>query len=687
MNEELKIIIKAETEQLRDELQKGKKEVEDFGKDSEKNFDTFDDAVAKAKDACKTAMVGIAAAITGAVAAMTALAEETREFRNNQAKLTTAFETAGASAETATKVYDELYRVLGDDGQATEAAAHLAKLSNNQEELAEWTDIAKGVYAEFGDSLPIEGLTEAANETAKTGKLTGSLADALNWAGIKEDDFQESLDKCNTEAEREQKIRSTLIKTYKNSSTAYEKNNKNVLKANEAQNKLNKAMAKAGDTVEPVVADLKELGASLLEDMHEPMKDVADFLTNTLFPAIRNTIDWIMNNKEIVISAIVGVTTAVAAYKLAVLASKAAEEGLTAAMWLRHAAQKALNVIMAASPWGLVATLIGGVTAALITYNSITEESTSTTRELTEEEKALHEEIDNTTKSYRDREKAFKDEAGGILSQMEYVKGLSKELQTLADKNGKVKDADKTRVEFILGELNEALGTEYKMVGNVINQYGSLKSSIENVIATKEANLLLEANSENFTNALKEEQTLYEALIKSEDTYVKQKEESNPKIKKLEEEIEQLMKKRVDGLGMLTRRQLLDIAEEIEAKRDAVEDEKKLLNTLEQKYNEASANYLKNQTTINKHRAASEAALEGNTQKVKDLLTDKNLAFKKYSKNVDEEETKVLNTLQKAAIDAGIKAKNTKDNFEKGVKGYTKQMVKDAEKDYEDAMN
>ena len=264
MNEELKIIIKAETEQLRSELQKGKKEVEDFGKDSEQSFDAFDDAVAKAKDACKTAMVGIAAAITGAVAAMTALAEETREFRNNQAKLQAAFETAGASAETATKVYDELYRVLGDDGQATEAANHLAKLTTNEKELSQWTTVCQGVYATFGDSLPIEGLTEAANETAKTGKLTGVLADALNWAGIKEDDFQESLDKCNTEAQREQKIRSTLIKTYQNSSNAYEKNNKNVLKANEAQNKLNKAMAKAGNTVEPVVADLKELGASLL---------------------------------------------------------------------------------------------------------------------------------------------------------------------------------------------------------------------------------------------------------------------------------------------------------------------------------------------------------------------------------------------------------------------------------------
>ena len=49
--------------------------------------------------------------------------------------------------------------------------------------MEKWTRIAAGVYGTFGDALPIEGLIEAANETAKTGKVTGVLADAINWAG------------------------------------------------------------------------------------------------------------------------------------------------------------------------------------------------------------------------------------------------------------------------------------------------------------------------------------------------------------------------------------------------------------------------------------------------------------------------------------------------------------------------
>ena len=50
--------------------------------------------------------------------------------------------------------------------------------------------------------LPIEGMIESANETAKVGEVTGSLADALNWVGISEDAFNEKLAACSSESER-----------------------------------------------------------------------------------------------------------------------------------------------------------------------------------------------------------------------------------------------------------------------------------------------------------------------------------------------------------------------------------------------------------------------------------------------------------------------------------------------------
>ncbi|MBQ8763144.1 MAG: hypothetical protein IJZ07_03485 [Clostridia bacterium] len=101
----------------------------------------------------------------------------------------------------------------------------MAQLTTNEQELSQWTNICQGVYATFGASLPIEGLTEAANETAKVGQVTGGLADALNWAGISEDAFNEKLAACNTEAEREELIRETLNGIYSEAAANYEKNN------------------------------------------------------------------------------------------------------------------------------------------------------------------------------------------------------------------------------------------------------------------------------------------------------------------------------------------------------------------------------------------------------------------------------------------------------------------------------
>jgi hypothetical protein len=192
---------------------------------------------------------GIAATAAAAGAALVGIAESTREYRTEQGKLTTAFETAGHSSETARKTYEALNGVLGDSGQSVEAANHLAKLTKNEQDLNTWTKICTGVYATFGDSLPIEGLTEAANETAKVGQVTGPLADALNWAGVSEDAFNESLAKCTTEQERQALITSTLSDLYGEASTAYKETNADVIAANQANEAWTASLAGVGAAV------------------------------------------------------------------------------------------------------------------------------------------------------------------------------------------------------------------------------------------------------------------------------------------------------------------------------------------------------------------------------------------------------------------------------------------------------
>ena len=76
----------------------------------------------------------------------------------------------GYSGEAAQKSYNEFYKILGDTDTATEASQLLAQLAQNEQDITKWTNIAAGVYGTFGDALPIEGMIESANETAKVGR-------------------------------------------------------------------------------------------------------------------------------------------------------------------------------------------------------------------------------------------------------------------------------------------------------------------------------------------------------------------------------------------------------------------------------------------------------------------------------------------------------------------------------------
>lgn len=350
----LKLSIKVDSQEANEELGKAKKSIGEVAGDL-KN---------KLVSATKTAIAGLAGLATGAVA----LVESTREYRTEQAKLKTAFEDAGHTVEDAKTTYSELNSILGDSGQAVEASNHLAKLCDTQEELSTWTTITTGVYATFGDSLPIEGLTEASNETAKTGALTGALADALNWAGVSEDEFQSSLDKCNTEQERQALITETLNGLYDDAAEKYRTNAADVIAANEANQRFQDTLATIAGVLEPVITKVKSFAADGLERIAnivvEHQENIDGFVD-----AIASFGNFILDNSELIISGLVGIGTGLAVFNVASIvmklvegfkAMKAAEEGLTIA-------QAALNVVMNANPFILVASLVAGLVAAIIT--------------------------------------------------------------------------------------------------------------------------------------------------------------------------------------------------------------------------------------------------------------------------------------------------------------------------------
>ena len=303
---------------------------------------------------------GIATAGAVLGGAWIAAIESTREYRTEMGKLDTAFVASGHTSQAAKQTYSELNAVLGDSGQATEAAQHLAKLTKNEQELQTWTDICTGVYATFGESLPIEGLTEAANETAKTGVLTGGLTDALNWAGHSEEEFQKKLDACSTEQQRQKLIMDTLNGTYSKASEQYKKTNKDVMDANKAQEKLTDAFADIGKVGEPILTSIKAKVADMVSAAVPHLEN--------LIAKIKDIIQWVQNNGDTIhtwVGVIIGASAAIGTFLLILNWGTIMTTAANAVKVVRTAIL-AMNAAMLANPVGLVVAAIVGLVATFI---------------------------------------------------------------------------------------------------------------------------------------------------------------------------------------------------------------------------------------------------------------------------------------------------------------------------------
>lgn len=162
------------------------------------------------------------------------------------------------------------------------------------------------------------------------------------------------------------------------------------------------------------------------------------------------------------------------------------------------------------SPAGLVTTAITLTAGALIYF--ATKET-----EAQKEANKLAEETSNTKQSLEEYNKKIDETTNANLSHIESVKKLKDELTTLVDENGKVKEGYEGRVSFILNQLNSALGTEYKLNGDIIQNYKDLQSEIDKTIEKKKAEIVLNAEEEKYKKAIENQKEAVEKLKETQE--------------------------------------------------------------------------------------------------------------------------------------------------------------------------
>ncbi len=696
---ELRTKINKETEALNKneaELKKQTKALEELG-------DETKEVAEQTKEASEgfTVMKGAAAELVAngvtrlvdgckqAITTLLALGEETREYRENLIKLQTSFQTANLSAEAAEKTFTDLYAIMGDEGAATEAAQQLAKISKGEKDLEANTRILTGVMAEYGASIPLEGLAEGIAASSAMSSVQGVLADALEWQGINLDKFNEKLEALSTEEERSAYIQKTLTDLYGKSADAYLKNNESIIAARKSTKAYTEQMAQLGEAIEPVNADITEFKTELA-------KEFVPVVKNQVAPAIKEftkslkdngtakkagqVIGFVAENFETLATATL---TAVTVYKTfsaamkvsaAITATTTAVAGLSAGVSFATKMQVGWNAAMSANPIGAVVTAVALLTTGVVLLAKKLKDTEKQTDLLNKRQRETVTAATEAANAYRDTKKAADEMAAAGDAQIANTQRLWAELQTLTTESGRVKDSDKARAEFILNELNNALGTEYSMTGNIIKNYKDMVSSIEKVIETKRAQILLEAYEESYAEAVKNvgEAEKTRAIQAQELSLQEQKAADARKNAAIEYEKYQEAQRTGNVIGAA-------FAQEAYLKYQKIaEDESEILKTKQQEFAASDATVKGYYDNINSYETASGLVLKGETNKAIGYLNNFGSGFQTAASVAKKSKDEQLSILRDQVVNTEINLGILEAEYEQNQKNMTEEERKQA---------
>ena len=464
----------SQIERLSTELKQSRSAMQDAADAADKLDRSLDDAGNEAKEA-SSAFGDVFSAdmlsdgIQSVVSGIADLVESTSEYRRIMASLEVSSQKAGYTAEQTAQSYQQFYSVLGDEQSSATALSNLQALGLSQEDLSKMIDGTIGAWATYGDSIPIDSLAEAVNETIRTSKVTGTFADVLNWAGTSEDEFNKSLESANSETERANLVLKELSRQgLVSAAEEWRNTNSAIVETNKASSDLNDALARAGDALSPMVAKVKEFAANLVNGF----LDIAE-------------------SSDIAIPAITGVATAIGVLAAASVVSKIGQ--LVSSLGL---------LATLANPFVLLGAAAAGVAAAIVTlcnsegeYVDYSEQFATRIQETTDQVNAHADAYDNLLES-----------AGASIETMQTEMGLVEqyvtELEKITDANGKVKEGYEERAAYLADYINSKVPGAVEASGEEADAVYKVSDAIEELIWQRQKEATLNALQPAYEEAL-----------------------------------------------------------------------------------------------------------------------------------------------------------------------------------------
>lgn len=523
-----------EIQELSGELKENKAKLNDAESAADK-FDQSLDNVEKSSEQAKggfSVLGGAIASFVGNILANAAskvvdfvrsifeLSEATEEYRQMMSKVSGSAESFGYSIDDARERYKEFYKYLGDDQMATNAITNLMGMRVNTQTLDNVVNGAIATWTAYGDSIPIESLTESITETVNVSKVTGTFADAINWATLSnkqwnsvlgegsgaqkafnksvktgatvEDAFSAALAATTDKQERAKIVANLLNETFGESKKTYDKLSGSILDANEAESELKETQAELGESLTPLNTKFTQLKTKALKAMAPMIEGIvesfsnlvdginwdkaADMIGNVMSVSMKG-LEWLLKNIKPVSTLVIGLGAAWLTYKgimtganavsticEGLMAAKAVATGAatvavgahTTATVAATAAQEAFNIAQMANPIGLVVGLAAGAVAAIAAFTMTIEDSTEVTVENTEETKTLIDEYKELCNQLDENKKSREESLKSTETEYLTADKMVAKLEELSKKENKSNGEKKLMKQYV-DQLNEIL--------------------------------------------------------------------------------------------------------------------------------------------------------------------------------------------------------------------------------------
>ena len=275
-----------------------------------------------------------------------------------------------------------------------------------------------------------------------------------------------------------------------------------------------------------------DLGSFVKDIASEYQDEIVSFI-DKLKDGIKSAIRWIVQNGALIIETIKSIAKVLAtlwAVRKAAMFANAingvitALKGMATASAAASTATTALNgasgiLASLVSPGGAIVLGITAVIAVTASLISIFKEEKEAVSALTKEQQESIAKSEEWVNSYREVEAQRKEGIKTVEAEYGRYQTLQQELEKLVDENGKVKEGYETRVQYILTELNGALGTEITMVDGVIKNYQKEREELLKVIETKKAEAILAQNEAAYAEAYSKRAEAAKAYAEAQNTY------------------------------------------------------------------------------------------------------------------------------------------------------------------------